>query len=60
MAHLRRRRIEFSERRANGQRSTSCSCTTRTASRVELNFDAAEAQGIGGDTAEKAAAREKR
>jgi catechol 2,3-dioxygenase-like lactoylglutathione lyase family enzyme len=61
MAHLRRRRIEFSERRANGQALYQLFMYDPNGIKVELNFDAAEAQGIEPEiTAEKLAAREKR
>jgi len=61
MAHLRRCRIEFSERRANGQALYQLFMYDPNGIKVELNFDAAERQGIEpGDHREKLAAREKR
>ena len=61
MAHLRRRGIEFSERCANGQALYQLFMYDPNGIKVELNFDAAEAQGIEPEiTAEKLAAREKR
>jgi len=40
MAHLRRRRIEFSERRANGQALYQLFMYDPNGIKVELNFDA--------------------
>jgi len=61
LAHLRRHRIEFSERRANGQALYQLFMVDPNGIKVELNFDAAEAQGIDPEiTAEKLAARENR
>ena len=61
MAHLRRHKVEFSERRANGQALYQLFMYDPNGIKVELNFDAAEAQGIEPEiTAEKLAARENR
>ena len=58
MAHLRGLRVEFSERRANGQALYQLFMYDPNGIKVELNFDAAEAQGIEPEiTAEKLAAR---
>jgi hypothetical protein len=58
MAHLRRYKVEFSERRANGQALYQLFMYDPNGIKVELNFDAAEAQGIEPEvTAEKLAAR---
>ncbi|HTP94355.1 MAG TPA: VOC family protein [Burkholderiales bacterium] len=58
MADLRRRGIEFSERRANGQALYQLFMYDPNGIKVELNFDAAEAEGIDPEiTAEKLAAR---
>src|ERR1041384_1826062 len=54
LAHLRRRAIEFSERRANGQALYQLFMVDPNGIKVELNFDAAEAQGMEPEiTAEK-------
>jgi catechol 2,3-dioxygenase-like lactoylglutathione lyase family enzyme len=61
MAHLRRHKVEFNERRANGQALYQLFMYDPNGIKVELNFDAAEAQGVEPEiTAEKLAAREKR
>ena len=61
LAHLRRHGIEFSERRANGQALYQLFMVDPNGIKVELNFDAAEAQGIEPEiTAEKLAARKNR
>jgi hypothetical protein len=58
MAHLRRHKVEFNERRANGQALYQLFMYDPNGIKVELNFDAAEAQGIEPEiTAEKLAAR---
>jgi catechol 2,3-dioxygenase-like lactoylglutathione lyase family enzyme len=58
MAQLRRQKVEFSERRANGQALYQLFMYDPNGVKVELNFDAAEAQGIEPEiTAEKLAAR---
>jgi len=58
MAHLRRRGVEFSERRANGQALYQLFMFDPNGIKVELNFDAAEAEGIEPEvTAEKLAKR---
>jgi len=58
MEHLRRRGVEFSERRANGQALYQLFVYDPNGIKVELNFDAAEAEGIEPEvTAEKLAAR---
>ena len=58
MAHLRRHKIEFNERRANGQALYQLFMHDPNGIKVELNFDAAEAEGLGPEiTAEKPAAR---
>jgi hypothetical protein len=58
MAHLRRHKVEFSERRANGQALYQLFMYDPNGIKVELNFDAAEAAGIEPEiTAEKLAAR---
>ncbi|MGB7541105.1 MAG: VOC family protein [Burkholderiales bacterium] len=58
MAHLRRRKVEFNERRANGQALYQLFLYDPNGIKVELNFDAAEAEGIDPEiTAEKLAAR---
>jgi hypothetical protein len=58
MAHLRERKVEFSERRANGQALYQLFMYDPNGIKVELNFDAAEAIGIEPQvTAEKLAAR---
>ena len=60
MADLRRRGVEFSERRANGQALYQLFMYDPNGIKVELNFDAAEAQGLEPEiTAEKLAARGK-
>jgi len=46
MAHLRRCGIEFNERRANGQALYQLFMYDPNGVKVELNFDAAEAEGI--------------
>jgi hypothetical protein len=57
MAHLRRRKIEFNERRANGQALYQLFMYDPNGIKVELNFDAAEAEGLEPEvTAEKLAA----
>ena len=54
LAHLRRHAIEFSERRANGQALYQLFMFDPNGIKVELNFDAAEAQGMEPEiTAEK-------
>ncbi len=61
LSHLRRHKVEFSERRANGQALYQLFMYDPNGIKVELNFDAAEAQGIEPEiTAEKLAARENR
>jgi hypothetical protein len=58
MAHLRKHKVEFDERRANGQALYQLFMYDPNGIKVELNFDAAEAQGIEPRiTAEKLAAR---
>jgi hypothetical protein len=58
MAHLRKHKVEFDERRANGQALYQLFMYDPNGIKVELNFDAAEAQGIEPEiTAEKLAAR---
>ena len=58
MAHLRRQGVSFSERRANGQALYQLFMYDPNGIKVELNFDAAEAEGIEPEiTAEKLAAR---
>ena len=58
MAHLRRNKVEFNERRANGQALYQLFMYDPNGIKVELNFDAAEAAGIEPEiTAEKLAAR---
>ena len=58
MAHLRKHKVEFNERRANGQALYQLFMYDPNGIKVELNFDAAEAQGIEPQiTAEKLAAR---
>ena len=58
MAHLREKRIEFNERRANGQALYQLFMYDPNGIKVELNFDAAEAVGTEPEvTAEKLAAR---
>ena len=58
MAHLRRHKIEFNERRANGQALYQLFMVDPNGVKVELNFDAAEAEGLDPEiTAEKLAAR---
>src|SRR5712691_3245329 len=58
MAHLRRHKIEFNERRANGQALYQLFMHDPNGIKVELNFDAAEAGGLEPEiTAEKLAAR---
>ena len=57
MAHLRRRKIEFNERRANGQALYQLFMVDPNGIKVELNFDAVEAEGLEPEvTAEKLAA----
>lgn len=57
MAHLREKRIEFNERRANGQALYQLFMYDPNGIKVELNFDAAEAEGLEPEiTAEKLAA----
>jgi catechol 2,3-dioxygenase-like lactoylglutathione lyase family enzyme len=46
MAHLRRAGVEFNERRANGQALYQLFMFDPNGIKVELNFDAAEAEGI--------------
>jgi catechol 2,3-dioxygenase-like lactoylglutathione lyase family enzyme len=61
MAHLRRHKVEFSERRANGQALYQLFMYDPNGIKVELNFDSAEAVGIEPEiTAEKLAARKTR
>src|SRR5438309_10925365 len=61
MAHLRRHKVQFSERRANGQALYQLFMVDPNGIKVELNFDAAEAQGMEPEiTAEKLAARKNR
>src|SRR3989442_8250477 len=61
MTHLRSHKVQFSERRANGQALYQLFMVDPNGIKVELNFDAAEAQGIEPEiTAEKLAARENR
>ena len=58
MAHLRRKGVSFSERRANGQALYQLFLFDPNGIKVELNFDAAEAAGIEPEiTAEKLGAR---
>jgi catechol 2,3-dioxygenase-like lactoylglutathione lyase family enzyme len=58
MAHLRRHKIEFKERRANGQALYQLFMVDPNGVKVELNFDATEAEGLEPEiTAEKLAAR---
>jgi catechol 2,3-dioxygenase-like lactoylglutathione lyase family enzyme len=57
MAHLREKSIEFNERRANGQALYQLFMYDPNGIKVELNFDAAEAEGLEPEiTAEKLAA----
>lgn len=57
-AHLRRKGVPFSERRANGQALYQLFLFDPNGIKVELNFDAAEAAGIEPEiTAEKLGAR---
>ena len=61
LLHLRRHKVEFSERRANGQALYQLFMYDPNGIKVELNFDAAEAVGIEPEiTAEKLAARKTR
>ena len=61
MTHLRRSKIEFSERRANGQALYQLFMYDPNGIKVELNFDAAEAEGLEPEiTAEKLAERKAR
>jgi catechol 2,3-dioxygenase-like lactoylglutathione lyase family enzyme len=54
MAHLRRSGVEFNERRANGQALYQLFMFDPNGIKVELNFDAAEAEGLEPEiTAEK-------
>ena len=46
MAHLRKHKIEFKERRANGQALYQLFFLDPNGIKIELNFDAAEAVGI--------------
>lgn len=46
MAHLRSRGVEFSERRASNQALYQLSLYDPNGIKVELNFDAAEAEGL--------------
>ena len=58
MEHLRKEKVAFSQRRANGQALYQLFMYDPNGVKVELNFDAAEAQGIEPEiTAEKLAAR---
>lgn len=58
MTHLRRCGVEFNERRANGQALYQLFMYDPNGVKVELNFDAAEAEGIEPEiTAQKLAAR---
>ena len=58
MAHLKSLGIEFNERRANGQALYQLFMYDPNGIKVELNFDATEAEGIEPEiTAEKLAAR---
>jgi catechol 2,3-dioxygenase-like lactoylglutathione lyase family enzyme len=58
MAHLRREGVSFNERRANGQALYQLFMLDPNGIKVELNFDAAEAQGLEPEvTAEKLAKR---
>lgn len=58
MAHLRRRKVEFNERRANGQALYQLFLYDPNGIKVELNFAAAEAAGVEPEiTAEKLAQR---
>lgn len=58
MAHLRRKGVPFSERRANGQALYQLFLFDPNGIKVELNFDAAEVAGIEPEiTAEKLGAR---
>jgi hypothetical protein len=58
LAHLRRHNIKFNERRANGQALYQLFMVDPNGIKVELNFDAAEAEGLEPEiTAEKLAAR---
>ncbi len=58
MAHLRKEKVEFNERRANGQALYQLFMYDPNGIKVELNFDSAEARGIEPEiTAEKLAAR---
>jgi hypothetical protein len=59
MAHLRRHNVKFNERRANGQALYQLFMYDPDGVKVELNFDAAEAEGLDPEiTAEKLASRE--
>jgi catechol 2,3-dioxygenase-like lactoylglutathione lyase family enzyme len=54
MAHLRRHRVEFNQRRANGQALYQLFMFDPNGIKIELNFDAAEAEGLEPEiTAEK-------
>jgi catechol 2,3-dioxygenase-like lactoylglutathione lyase family enzyme len=58
MAHLRRCGVDFNERRANGQALYQLFMHDPNGIKVELNFDAAEAEGLEPEvTAEKLARR---